>query len=137
MSGPVVATRANARVSRAEKAALSAFVTGSLVTYQHMSLWLWVGGTATLGQATLEFRPNSLNLAFEQGDGGPLSDAQPFTIEVPLAAVRDVEVTSGPFTRIHVRTDRGTLSLRCSGARAFAGAIRERAAAGGGFRSPT
>jgi len=129
MNDLVIEKRANARVSRAAKAGMTAFVVGSPETYRRMSLWLWVGGTVSLGETTLTFRPNALNLAFESGDDAPLSDAPPFGIETPLAAVRDVGVTSGPFTRIHVRTDRGTLSLRCSGAHAFADGIRERSGA--------
>jgi hypothetical protein len=123
--------RANVRVSRSDKEAMAAFVVGAVATYQHMSLWLWVGGTIGLSRDKLTFRPNALNLAFEEGDANPLDTARPFSIEIPLAAVTGVEMTSRPFTRIHVRTARGTLSVRCSGAPDFAEAIGSRAALAG------
>jgi hypothetical protein len=133
MSDEVVAKRANVRVSRAQKASMAVFVVGSPGTYERMSLWLWVGGTVSLGDSILQFRPNRLNLAFEPGDAGPLSDAQPFTLEIPLAAVTGVRVTSGPFKRAYVDTIRGTLSIRCPGVQAFADTLRERMTARAGL----
>jgi hypothetical protein len=125
-----VERRANARVSRGEKSSMEAFVTGSLASYRRMTFWTWVGGTVSLGATSLVFRPNDLDLALETGDEGFMPDAEPFAIEIPLAAVTGVDVTSGPFTRIHVVTVRGTLSLRCSGAHELAAAIRSRAPSG-------
>jgi hypothetical protein len=122
--------RANARISRGDTSSMEAYVTGSLTAYRRMTFWTWVGGTVSLGAASLVFRPNQLNLALEASDEGSLADAEPFGIEIPLAAITGADVTSGPFRRIHVVTARGTLSLRCSGAQEVAAAIQARIPAG-------
>lgn len=135
-SDPMVERRANARISRGDKSSMEAFVRGSLESYRRMAFWTWVGGMVSLGPESFMFRPNDLNLALETGDEGFTADAELFGIEIPLAAITGVDVTSGPFTRVHVVTVRGTLSVRCSGAHEVAAAIRARIPSGVGQTGP-
>jgi len=78
---------------------------------------LWVGGTATLYETRLVFRPNRLNRAVHTGD---------YTSEIPLREITDVRVRSGFVTNIiDIEGPQGTtLSVRCYGAEEFAGVIR-------------
>lgn len=78
---------------------------------------LWVGGTATLYDTKIAFRPNALNRAVHAGD---------YSVEIPLDEVSDVVVRFGFFTKIiDIVTTDGKLSIRCYGARNFAAKIRE------------
>ena len=78
---------------------------------------LWIGGTATLDETKIAFRPNALNLAVHAGD---------YSVEIPLADVSDVQVRFGFVTKIiDIVTDHGKLSIPCFGAPRFATKIRE------------
>ena len=78
---------------------------------------LWVGGTATLYETKIAFRPNAMNKAVHAGD---------YSIEIPLDNVTEVQVRFGFVTKIiDIATADGKLSIRCFGAPDFAAKIRE------------
>ena len=78
---------------------------------------LWVGGTATLYETKIAFRPNAMNKAVHAGD---------YSVEIPLDDVTEVQVRFGFVTKIiDIATADGKLSIRCFGAPDFAAKIRE------------
>ena len=78
---------------------------------------LWVGGTATLYETKIAFRPNAMNKAVHAGD---------YSVEIPLDDVSDIQVRFGFVTKIiDIVTADGKLSIRCFGAPDFAAKIRE------------
>lgn len=77
---------------------------------------LWVGGTASLYETRLVFRPNRLNRAAHADDEA---------VEIALDSVADVRVRSGFLTDIiDVATEEEGLTIRCYGADRFARRIR-------------
>ena len=76
---------------------------------------LWVGGKASLTAHSVRFSPNALNIAAHEGL---------YEMVIPLVEVTDVVVRFGFGTKIiDIRTDHGTLSIRCWGAKSFADRI--------------
>jgi hypothetical protein len=76
---------------------------------------LWVGGTATLHETKLGFRPNALNQLIHAGD---------YSVEIPLHEISDIQVRFGFITKIiDIVTPHGKLSIRCFGAEVFANRI--------------
>ncbi len=77
---------------------------------------LWVGGTATLHETKLGFRPNALNHFIHAGD---------YSVEIPLQEISDIQVRFGFLTKIiDIVMPHGKLSIRCFGAEDFANTIR-------------
>jgi hypothetical protein len=73
---------------------------------------LWVGGTAQLSNTSVEFIPNSVNLALNTGS---------LYVRIPLMDILDVDVAKGIITDIiSIRTENGTLKIRCFSAKQFA-----------------
>lgn len=78
---------------------------------------LWVGGTATLYEDALAFKPNKLNMELHKGD---------VSVQIPLADVTGVRVKGGILTKIiDIETATGKLSIRCFGAKDFAAKIED------------
>jgi hypothetical protein len=73
---------------------------------------LWVGGTAQLSDTSVEFIPNKVNIALNTGS---------LYVRIPLLDILDVNVAKGILTDvISIRTENGTLKLRCFSAKQFA-----------------
>lgn len=127
MNDPIARKRVNALIGDAKaRFGVTYFVdpAGLIVTesvvegFKKAMGGLWVGGTATLYETSIAFRPNALNRSVHDGD---------YSVEIPLSDVSDVQVRFGSITKIiDLVTDHGKLSLRCFGAEAFAAKIRER-----------
>jgi hypothetical protein len=125
MDTPIVQKKVNALVAGAEMGFGAKFLvkaTGLDVTetvlkeFKKAMGGLWVGGTATLHETKLAFRPNALNRALHAGD---------YSVEIPLREISDIQVRFGFITKIiDIVTAHGKLSLRCFGAEDFAGTIR-------------
>jgi hypothetical protein len=78
---------------------------------------LWLGGTATLYETRIGFRPHGLDRALAVGD---------CCYEIPLAVISEVQIRFRFVMKgIDIVTQRGKLSIRCFGAERFAYAIRE------------
>lgn len=81
---------------------------------------MWVGGRVTLTPTSYGFRPNAINRTVQSGT---------LDVQVPTAAIGDVELETGFPTRIvaaHVGTK--VIRVRCYGAAKLAAAIRSAAA---------
>jgi hypothetical protein len=77
---------------------------------------LWVGGTATLYETKLRFRPNALNEFIHAGV---------YSVKIPLQEISDIQVRFGFITKIiNIVTPHGRVSIRCFGAEDFANMIR-------------
>lgn len=78
---------------------------------------LWVGGTVTIGQKSLVFRPNWLNRLLHKAE---------YTVKIPYEKISQVNVRFGFVTRIvDVITGNCKFSFRCYGADAFADVLRK------------
>ena len=92
---------------------------GVLACFKAKAGGLWVGGTITLHDDILAFRPNAMNVELHEGD---------CAWQVPLRAIRSVEPRFGVGTGIvDLRTTDGTRTFRCFGAKSFAASIKARA----------
>jgi hypothetical protein len=125
MDTPIVQKAVNALMADAEMGFGAKFLvhaTGLDVTetvlkeFKKVMGGLWVGGTATLYERKLAFRPNALNLAVHAGD---------YSVEIPLQEISDIQVRFGFVTKIiDIVTAHGKLSMRCFEAEDFANMIR-------------
>src|SRR5690349_14192321 len=80
---------------------------------------VWVGGTATLTNEDLRFKPNVVNRFVQEGE---------MELEIPLQAITGVTLEGGFLTKIiAVATPDAIIRLRCFGAAGFAKQIREAA----------
>ncbi len=113
----VLATKvANAFIQDAASPLEKGSVGGSVRRYRERHGGLWVGGRVTLTPAELGFSPNAANRLVHYGDPS-------FTI--PLAAIRQIDVEPGFFTKIvAVKWAGGVTRFRCYGAAKFADQIR-------------
>ena len=86
---------------------------------QHCGGNVWVGGTATLTEQQLAFRPNVVNRLIQDGA---------LEIAIPLETITGVTLEGGFLTKIiAVATPVATMRIRCFGAAGFAKQIRDAA----------
>jgi hypothetical protein len=128
----VAEKKANALIADAQTAysgATHGVLSGVIEAFRKRMGGLWVGGTASLYETKLVFRPNRLNRAVHAAE---------YSVEVPLASVTDVRVRRAILTKIvDVTWDSGTLSIRCFGADGFDEAIRRQIGSRMGHRFDT
>jgi hypothetical protein len=87
-----------------------------LEAFQKRQGSLWVGGTATLTNGQLRFKPNAMNSFMQEGE---------LELKIPLRAITGVTLEGGFITKIiAVATPGAIVRLRCFGAAGFAKQIR-------------
>jgi hypothetical protein len=80
---------------------------------------VWVGGTATLTNEQLRFKPNAVNKFIQEGE---------MELKIPLQAITDIMLEGGFLTKIiAVATPGAVVRLRCFGAAGLAKQIRDAA----------
>lgn len=125
MEEPITKKAVNVLVREADPRVSSSLLTNTtqrnvlqsvLRAYKNIMGGLWVGGTVTLYETKLVFQPNGMNQAFHVND---------CFREMSLSEIREVHVRLGIVTKIiDIVTTKGTLSMRCFGAKHFAEKIR-------------